>query len=276
VRCDGFAGRRVHVFCDASDGDAVAPAAEQTAALARAWCRRHGARLVARSVHTGLRNVTDGISELVEAEGAAISLEEDHLPAPGFLGFVDAALTRFSAHDEVFAVAAYRPGTPLAAAPDTFFLPVPMPVGWATWRRAWHHFSWECPDAGNVLGDPVRRHAFDLDGSYPAAALLERALAGEFESYFVRWYLAVFLAGGSVLCTRDALVLNVGLDSGLHGRPTARSSGFHNGAWNPAFRPARWQLPQGTAIDAAVYAEICAALRERTPVRPLKTKTSTS
>jgi hypothetical protein len=282
ARCDGFEGRRVHVFCDAPPDDGLAPAAEDVARTARRWCRRHRARVVLRQANLGIRNVSEGIGELAANEGAAVSLEEDHVPARGFLAFVDAGVERFAGHEDVFQIAAFTPGIRLAAAPDTFFLPVPMPAGWATWERAWRHFSWECSSAGDVLHDPVRRRTFDLDGSYAASALLERTLAGEFESYFVRWYLAVFLAGGRALCPRETLVFNTGLNSGLHRRPSGRRSRFHNGAWNPEAQPSSWRLPSTTAVDEAVYAQICAGLRARASaggreaIQSLNTKTSTS
>lgn len=255
TRCDGFAGSRVHVFCDAPAGTADAAAVHATRRVAGDWCRRQGARLVCRTANRGLANLTDGVSELCADQGAVISLEDDHVPARTALSFLDRALARYRDEDAVFQVCAYRAGGPLAALPDTYFLPLPMPVGWATWQRAWQRFSWECPQAGALLADPGQRRAFDLDGAYPASALLARALAGEFNSYFIRWYCALFSAGALALCPRDSLVHNAGLTSGIHGHArSARRAGFHNGAWNPAAPVARWALPPEVRVDPAVLA----------------------
>jgi hypothetical protein len=262
ARCDGFHGMRVHVFCDAPASEAEVRRVAATQRVAAAWCRRHGARLVQRPANQGLRNLTNGIGELCASEGAAISLEDDHLPAATALRFLDRALARYRHDEAVFQVCAYRPGTRFAGPPDTFFLPLPMPVGWGTWNRAWERFSWECPEADAVLMSPARRRDFDLDGAYPAAALLATALAGEFNSYFIRWYCAVFNAGALALCPRDSLVRNAGLGSGLHGHgPSERRARFHNGAWNPRAPVDGWTFPPAIAVDPTALALLRDALR---------------
>ncbi|MGH3783275.1 MAG: hypothetical protein ACRDRO_22325 [Pseudonocardiaceae bacterium] len=262
AHCHGFRGVRVHVFCDAPASEAEAPRAEASQRVAAAWCRRHGARLVRRSANQGLHNLTNGIDELCASEGAAISLEDDHIPAATALHFLDRALAHYQHDEAVFQVCAYRPGGRLAGTSDTFFLPLPMPVGWGTWNRAWERFSWECPEAGAVLTSPERRHAFDLGGAYPAALLLAQALAGEFNSYFIRWYCAVFSADALALCPRDSLVRNAGLGSGLHGHgPSERRAHFHNGAWNPQAPVENWRFPPVTAVDPTALALLRDALR---------------
>jgi hypothetical protein len=263
ARCDGFSGARVHVFCDAPTKEGASAAVTATERVAAGWCRRHRARLVRRATNHGLRNLTEGLTELCATEGAAISLEDDHLPAAAALRFLDRALVRYRDEDRVFQVCAYRPGGPLPSAPETFFLPFPMPIGWGTWQRAWDRFSWACPEAEHVLNRPALRRAFDLDGAYPAAALLARARAGTFHSYFIRWYCALFDAGGLALCTRDALVRNAGLDSGLHGHDDAsgQRARFHNGAWSPAACADNWAFPATTSLDPAVLEALRTQLR---------------
>lgn len=262
AHCHGFRGVRVHVFCDAPASEAEATRVEASQRVAAEWCQRHGARLVRRSANQGLRNLTDGIGELCASEGAAISLEDDHLPAVTALYFLDYALARYQHDESVFQVCAYRPGRSYAGTPDTFFLPLPMPVGWGTWNRAWERFSWECPEAGTVLKSPEHRRAFDLDGAYPAAVLLAKALAGEFNSYFIRWYCAVFSANALALCPRDSLVRNTGLGSGLHGHsPSGRRARFHNGAWNPRAPVDCWTFPPAIAVDPTALALLRDALR---------------
>jgi hypothetical protein len=254
--CNGFRGARVHVYCDAaSDADAAR-------AVAIEWCRRFGARLVLRDTNRGFRNITDGITELCDAEGWAISLEDDHCADRRVLEFLDHSLARYRDEPRVFQVAASLPGRPLpASAPDTFFLPAPMAMGWGTWQRAWSHFSWEIEDA--VLAESDVRERFDLGGSYPATALLNRAQRGEFDSYFIRWYLAMFRAGGLALCSRRALVRNTGLGSGVHGMAvSARREQFFNANWRADDSdPHAWSLPDRIDVDPAMLAHFMESLR---------------
>ena len=231
--CDAFHPSRVHVFCDQAATARDEPAVAATRDVARDWCRQHGTRLVLRDANLHFANITQGLTELTESEGAVISLEDDHRPAAGFLAFLDHALARYRDEENVFQVAAAVPGPMEPGIPDTFFLPVPMPIGWGTWRRAWRCFDWDAAGSAGLLADPAARSAFDLDGAYPASRLLERALRGEFQSYFIRWYLAMFLRRGLALVSRRALVHNSGLDSGVHAMaPDAARDRFFNANWH--------------------------------------------
>jgi hypothetical protein len=264
--CAGFEARRVHVFCDGARSRAHEPSTGKAREVARRWCLRTGARLVVRPLNVGLRNMTDGITELCAEEGSAVSLEDDHLVEPSFLSFLDRALARYRDDERVFQVAAHRFGPPLQA-PPTFFLPWPMAAGWGTWSRAWARFTWDVGDARDILGHPRQRECFDQDGVYPASRLLERAIAGHFESYFIYWYVAVFRAGGLALCPRRSLVRNIGLEGGIHGSPGFASSRelLFNGAWSEdvADDPALWSLPSRVEVDVPALATLREFLRAR-------------
>ncbi|MBL9005118.1 MAG: hypothetical protein JNJ46_12775 [Myxococcales bacterium] len=256
TRCSGFAGRRVHLFCDAPEGPGSEAGVAQVRELARSFCDHYGARLVLRTQNLGFRNITQAMSELCSEHGCAVSIEDDLVLAPGFLSFIDGALATYAKDPRVFHVSGYTLGGVMPTAPTAFFLPVPMPWGWATWERAWRRFTWEAEGASRVLENPMARRAFDLDGAYPAAALLERTLAGRFESYFIRWYLAMFLAGGLALCPRVSLVENRGASSGVHARQGAgldRRRRYLSGSMPDGEKPApakglTW--PRTVAVDA--------------------------
>ncbi len=266
ARCSGFSGGRVHVFCDASGRPEREAGVAATRRIAGAWCAAHGARLILREANLGFRSITEGVSELCAVAGSVISLEDDHLPEPGLLAFLDQGLAAYRHDERVFQIAGYRLGSGSAVLPETFFLPMPMPIGWATWERAWNHFRWDIGDQATLLDDPTRCLAFDLDGSYPASVLLRRALAGTFDSYFIRWYLAMFAADGLALCARDSLVLNQGLASGVHGRAKVSEARerFFNSGWSSSVKYGPWELPTHVAVDQTLYQRLCGELRERT------------
>jgi hypothetical protein len=264
-RCDGFRGRFVHIYCDAPRTDNDASNVDATRRVAAEWARRTGARSILRPANLGLHNLVDGISELSSTEGAAASIEEDHVVSPDILLFLGRALQAYSTHEEVFQVCGYIFGAPLRDCPDTFFLPMPMPSGWATWDRAWRYFSWE-PAPASLLEIAQRRSEFDFGGDYPATLLLERALRGDFESYFIRWYLAMFLRHGIALCSRRSLIWNTGLSSGLHGPLTAKRDDFFNGAWAPTSahsNASRWRLPHEVKVNDEMFRRVRQTLRHR-------------
>jgi hypothetical protein len=67
------------------------------------------------------------------------------------------------------------------------------------------------------MADSNLRKKFDLGNSYPYWNMLRRQVAGEVDSWAIRWWLCVFLAGGLSVFPRSSLVTNIGFDgSGTH------------------------------------------------------------
>ena len=233
-----------------------------------------------RTGNRGFRNLSDGIGELCAEFGWAISLDDDHEASPHLLAFLDRALAAYREDARVFQIAGYFPGVPLPAdTPEAFFFPVPMSMAWGTWDRAWSHFQWDIDEPGRkVLGDPVLRRRFDLDGRYLSSRLLAKALSGDFNSYYIRWYLAMFLAGGRALCTRHALVRNFGFTGGVHPGPDVpERERFFNGRWAGADAdPSAWPLPPDVTIDDRIVEALCAGVRATAITRNLVSATVAS
>lgn len=93
--------------------------------------------------------------------------------------------------------------------PAAGMLRVPACWGWATWRRAWQHYS---DDAAALLSAIRARdvQAFDLNGSYANVEALEKNAQGTLNTWFVRWYASVFLRGGMTVYPGLSLVRNTG------------------------------------------------------------------
>ncbi len=151
---------------------------------------------------------------------SVIVLEDDIVTSPGFLRFMNNGLQRFATDERVISIHGYSYPTALK---DPFFLRGADCWGWATWRRGWALYN---PD-GAVLLD--RLHAqglvnqFDFNGSYPYTRMLEDQIAGQNDSWAVRWYASAFLANRLTLYPGRALVQNIGTDgTGTHGGQTER------------------------------------------------------
>lgn len=185
--------------------------------------------IVVRDENLGLaRSIVSGVTDLVRRHGRVIVLEDDLAPGPCFLDYMNRALDLYADAPEVASIHAYRyPGTePL---PDTFFLRGADCWGWATWARAWAEYE---PDGAALLAQLRARgltHAFDFDGAYPYTRMLEAQIAGDNDSWAVRWYASAFLRGRLTLYPGSAQVHNLGADG----------SGSHVGATD-RFAHARW------------------------------------
>lgn len=254
IRCEGFKHSPVIVYCDgprdSDDRDLVMATRELARTMLGDQAEYHFSE-----VNLGLsRSVIAGVSDAVDRFGRAIVVEDDLELSPVFLTFMNRALDRYTLDETVFQVSGYMFDVPeLRASPEALFLPFTTSWGWATWKRAWDQFDplasgWEA-----LRTDRHLRWRFGLDGSYDYATMLIRQMAGQRDSWAVRWYWTVFKANGLVLFPPVSLVSNTGFDgSGTHGRGLLR--GFS--AINTALPSAGIDLPESVVMDAEAYTHV--------------------
>jgi hypothetical protein len=186
----------------------------------RAWCGN--VTIVEAPENLGLaRSIRGGVTELLTSYDRVIVMEDDLEVSPGFLTYMNEALTRYTGEERVMSVSAYLPALREAAQlPSTFFMRTATSSGWATWRRAWARHE---PDAG-VLAARIKQsgrlRAFNLDGGYDYFRQLELNISGRLRTWAVQWYASIFLADGLSLYPHRSLVRNFGHDgSGVHCQP---------------------------------------------------------
>ncbi|KKP37069.1 MAG: hypothetical protein UR23_C0008G0002 [Candidatus Roizmanbacteria bacterium GW2011_GWA2_32_13] len=169
----------------------------------------------------GLANsIISGVTDIVNKFGKIIVLEDDMISSPYFLEFMNEALDIYGNEKKVISIHGYI--YPIKnklkeKLPETFFLKGADCWGWATWKRGWNLFE---PDGGKLLRELEERnllHEFDFNGSYPYSNMLRRQIAGQNDSWAIRWYASAFLRDKLTLYPRESLIQNIGLDnSGTH------------------------------------------------------------
>jgi hypothetical protein len=209
----------LYVFCDGAKGNDEGERREveevRRLVRERQWCG--SISIVEAPANRGLAaSIVGGVTEVVQRHGQAIVLEDDLVLSPGFLDYMNRALAVYADSPGVMHVAGYSPPVdgPL---PQTYFYRNTTCWGWGTWARAWRHFS---SDSARLLAELRRRdlvYRFNLDGSYPSTDQLLANLEGNLETWAIKWYASVMLAGGVCLHPYPSLVQNIGTDeSGTH------------------------------------------------------------
>jgi len=191
--------------------------------------------IIERPVNLGLaQSIVDGVTTLLTRHDRLIVLEDDLITAPGFLTYMNEALTRYAAQEQVMHISGYFFPLSLkqsAQLPETFFYNQTSCWGWGTWSRAWRHFE---PDAQKLLAAikaQGRLHEFDLDGVFRFSSTLRTNASGRQNTWAIKWHASVFLRRGLCLHPRDSLVENIGHDnSGTHSTSDHRFT-------NPRFPP---------------------------------------
>ncbi len=222
VRNELAAESELTVYCDGPARPAHEEACQAVRASARAITGFKRVEVIVRDLNLGLaRSIITGVSAMVSQHGRVIVLEDDLVTSPYFLRFMNDALDAYETSEAVVSVHGYAPRLkrPLDR---PFFLRGADCWGWATWTRGWACFD---PDAQFLLDALLARgldHAFDFHGSYPFTDLLRRQIAGQVDSWAIRWYASAFLGGKLTLHPHVSLVRNIGLDgSGTHCAPTS-------------------------------------------------------
>lgn len=224
--CPEAPGTALVVFCDGSRGPEDDQAVGQVRALARAATGFASVEVVERKANLGLAaSVIDGVGRVLATHERVVVVEDDLVVSPDFLRYLNAGLDLYADDPQVASIHAYVVAVdePL---PQSFFLRGADCWGWATWRRGWAVFD---PDGASLLRRLTasgQEHAFDLDGGYPYTGMLRRQVAGEIDSWAVRWHASAFLAGMLTLYPGVRLVENVGQDgSGTNSFATRTHAG---------------------------------------------------
>ncbi|PYT04341.1 MAG: glycosyl transferase, partial [Acidobacteria bacterium] len=205
------------VFLDATKSDAAAMRVTAVRALARRIGGCKSKQMIEQSTNRGIAaSIIQGVNRLIAEFGRVIVLEDDLLPSPHFLRYMNDALKAYANDDRVISVHAYS--YPVAGKlPETFFLRGADCWGWATWKRGWDLFE---PDGRKLLSALERQHlthGFDFESCYPYTQMLRDCIEGKNDSWAVRWYASAFLLGKLTLYPASALVQNIGADgSGTH------------------------------------------------------------
>jgi hypothetical protein len=214
------------VFCDAArdsvPGEAVAVA--ELLSWAKDWCARVDAHLHVAETNLGLRgSIVSGVSKLLATHESVVVLEDDLLLSPAFLVFMNQALQSYRDREDIMQVSGYF--VPHSGQlPSIGLLRAPASWGWATWRRAWAHYS---DDARGLLNQVKKLDvgAFDINNSYGYLDSLEKNAAGTLDTWAVRWYASMFIRGGLALYPGETFTRNIGFgEEGTNCKPSSMDS----------------------------------------------------
>jgi hypothetical protein len=194
-----------------------APAVREVRAVLQRVNGFRSVTIIERDCNWGLAdNIVDGVTTVVNKYGKTIVLEDDIVPCPFFLRYMNDALNRYADDAQVMHVSAYMVPVNPHGLQDSFFLRVTSCWGWGTWDRAWRHFRRDSHFFIDAFSMKDIR-SFNLENSYNYWDQLLANHRGIVRTWAVFWYASVFLAKGYCLHPCKSLVINIGHDgSGTH------------------------------------------------------------
>lgn len=165
-----------------------------------------------RDTNLGCRKaVTGAITWFFQHVEEGIILEDDCLPHPSFFPFCSAMLNRYRDEKRIMHVSGDTQLQEQVTDDSYYFSSIPIPWGWATWRRAWN-----LNDAGmsnyreftgsgkieSILTNRYHRR-FWLD-------IFDRVSRGEVDTWDFIWTFTLFHRGGLAVIPNKNLISNIG------------------------------------------------------------------
>lgn len=206
------------IFCDGPRSEEDAPCVRDVRDVAKAVTGFKSVEIRARDENVGLAaNIIEGVTQVANAHGRVIVVEDDMVLARGFLSFMNAALDRYADEPKVWHVSGWSQPIAVEELSDTYFWRVMNCWGWATWADRWSHYKRD--PKGLIDTWSIRKiDGFNLDGAVPDFwSQVEANAKGHLNTWAIFWYAKIFENDGLCLNPSKTLVQNIGLDgSGEH------------------------------------------------------------
>ena len=170
--------------------------------------------------------VSSAITWFFEHEPEGIILEDDCLPDPSFFGFCDALLERYRDDDRVMCVSGDNfVSAQWAPEHGYYFSRYAHIWGWASWARAWRHYSVDLPSASgerviDVLARTFPESKAVRDQWYD---LMTDVAAGRIDTWDYQWSYAIWQRQGVSCMPRSNLISNIGFGPGATHTTSAES-----------------------------------------------------
>jgi hypothetical protein len=218
AKCRKIEDCELYLFSDGSRTDAARSEVEETRVILHQWAKAFDAHVVEQPCNLGLaKSIVTGVSDLCARYGRVIVVEDDLVVSPDFLHYMIQSLNHYENETHVMQVSGFTISPPDDLAADVFLLPVTTTWGWATWQRAWQHFSWKPANLEAAKLDKKWLDLFNLNDTCGFSSMLDARMAGSNDSWGVLWWYAVSRQRGLVAYPKESLVWNGGFDgTGVH------------------------------------------------------------
>lgn len=221
---------QLFIYCDGAkehfantnqmeEHDAYIARIEETRMVAHKATGFKSVSVIERPQNIGLKaNIVGAVTEIVNKYGRVITLEDDIVTSHGFLQFMNEALEMYKDDEQVMHISGYMwpHKWPL---PETLFVQVPCPWGWATWKRAWQYYE---DDAQQIYLEWKNKWKdFNSFGGNYLQKQLEANYSGQLDTWYVKWHAALLKRNGLTLYPGSSLVDNKGfIDNATNCTPT--------------------------------------------------------
>ena len=210
---------KLYVFSDGPKDQADFPAVKEVRQLIDAidWCQTE---VIKSKGNKGLVNsIVEGINYVLARHERIIVVEDDCVPTPGFIAFIEKCLEIYQDHRQIMSVSGYSwpVSIPIDYQYDLYFWYRFCPWGWGTWQRAWQYFSIDQTILSQINKSGLLREKLNLAGEDNLISMLKAQLAEGVNTWDVFWAINILINDGLCINPVKSYIQNIGYDgSGVH------------------------------------------------------------
>lgn len=157
------------------------------------------------------KSIIDGVTEVVNAHGKVIVLEDDLVTSPYFLRFMNDALNFYENEKAVWHISGWNYPIDTEGLDDVFLWRLMNCWGWATWQDRWMYFEKDIDKCITTFNDDDV-YRFNLDGAENFWSQILANKNGKMNTWAIFWYATIFKNNGLCLNPRQTYVQNIGND----------------------------------------------------------------
>lgn len=166
------------------------------------------------------RSVISGVTDVINKYGKVIVVEDDCVPSPYFLNYMNSALIYYKDDDNVGSIAGYAPPIKLPEyyKSDIFATYRSCSWGWATWSNVWNKVDWELKYISEFYKDPKLIKKINSFGNDRFLRLYRQTISNA-NSWSVKFGAHHIKEDLITIYPRYSYISNIGCDeSGVHSK----------------------------------------------------------
>lgn len=168
----------------------------------------------------GLANATiRGCTQVINKHGKMIMMEDDDVPNPYFLSYINRCLVKYEKDEKIWCVSGYTDTSimPPHGKKDLFLVNRPSSWGFGTWKRCWDKVIWDINTLKGLFEHQSIINKYNKWGGVDSSIIMLGLFEGENSSWAIRYNFAAFLNHAYTILPNKSLIINIGCDgSGTH------------------------------------------------------------
>lgn len=179
------------------------------------WC---DCEVIVSKENKGLaESIVSGINYVFENCDAAVILEDDCVPSPMFLYFMQCCFEKYERDKRVFSISGYAwPIKTMESEYDIYACGRSCSWGWGTWKDRWNNYMRDYDSLIRIRKDKMLSQYLATWGNDLEIMLVD-TLMGKNDSWAVFWSLIIIEKMGICINPYRSLIKNIGFDgSGVH------------------------------------------------------------